>query len=98
MAGLKISYADMHAAGATLTAGQSTMEAELGRLQGAIDNLVREGFTTDSAGPAFEGAYTEFHKGVGQVLEGLSGMAKYLTSAAQAFSDADTQLASALKS
>ena len=97
MAGLKVSYAEMHAAGGKLTAGQATIEGELAGLQGVIDNLIQEGFTTDSAGPAFEGAYTEFTTGVKQVLEGLTGMAKYLTAAAQTFSDADTQLASALK-
>lgn len=97
MAGLKISYADMHAAGSRLTAGQATIEGELAGLQGVIDNLVQEGFTTDSAGPAFEGAYTEFTTGVKQVLEGLTGMSTYLTAAAQTFSDADTQLAAAIR-
>ena len=97
MAGLKVSYAEMQAAAGRLTAGQATIEGELAGLQGVIDNLVQEGFTTDSAGPAFEGAYTEFTTGVKQVLEGLTGMAKYLNAAAQTFSDADSQLASALK-
>ena len=97
MAGLRISYADMHAAGARLTAGQATIEGELAGLQGVIDALVREGFSTDSAGPAFEQAYTEFTRGVRQVLEGLTGMSRDLTAAATTFSDADAQLATAIR-
>ncbi len=97
MAGLKVSYAEMQTAASKLAAGKSTIEGELAGLQGVIDNLVQEGFTTDSAGPAFEAAYTEFTTGVKQVLEGLTGMASYLNRAAQTFSDADAQLASALR-
>ena len=46
---------------------------------------------------AFETSYQEFNKGINETLQGLEGMSKYLTAAAQAFGDTDSQLANALK-
>jgi WXG100 family type VII secretion target len=97
VAGLNVSYASMSGAASKLTAGQAEIEGQLAGLKGLIDSLVAEGFVTDSASKSFEASYTEFNKGVGDVLQGLTGMAKYLNAAAQTFSDADSQLASALK-
>lgn len=97
MAGLNVSYASMSSAAGRLTSGQAEIEGQLAGLKSLIDGLVADGFVTDNASKSFEASYTEFNKGVGDVLQGLTGMAKYLNAAAQTFADADTQLASALK-
>lgn len=97
MANVNVSYGTMSAAAGKLTAGQTEIEGQLAGLKNLIDGLVSDGFVTDSASKSFEASYTEFNRGVGEVLQGLTGMAKYLNAAAQTFADADTQLASALK-
>jgi len=97
MGDLAVTYADMDGAAKQLLSGHSDITAKLSQLKALIDNLVTGGYVTDSSSKVFEQSYTEFNTGVSQTLQGLEGMSSYLTAAAKAFSDTDTQLAKALK-
>ena len=68
----------------------------LGQLKSLVDQLVSEGYVTDSSSTSFQASYGEFNTGARNMIEGLDGMASYLNQAAAALRDADTQLASAL--
>jgi WXG100 family type VII secretion target len=97
VANLNVTYHEMDQAANRLTNGQHEIEGQLQSLQKLVESLVSGGYVTDSSSKAFETSYNEFNKGVGDVIQGLTGMSNYLKKAASTFSDADTQLASALK-
>jgi WXG100 family type VII secretion target len=87
----------METAAKQLINGHTEITARLTSLKSMIDGLVQNGYVTDKSSHAFEASYTEFNKGVTQTIQGLEGMSKYLTAAAKAFGDTDSQLATALK-
>jgi WXG100 family type VII secretion target len=87
----------MQSAAQQLQTGEQGIQADLARLKSLIDNLVASGYVTESSSKQFEASYTEFNQGATQTIDGLTGMGQYLTSAAQAFQETDTGLASALK-
>jgi WXG100 family type VII secretion target len=94
---VNVTYAEMETAARQLIAGHQEITAKLTALKTMVDGLVRGGYVTDRSSKAFETSYTEFNKGVTQTIQGLEGMSKYLTAAAKAFGDTDSQLANALK-
>ena len=55
------------------------------------------GYVTDSSSKQFQASYEEFTAGATKMIAGLNGMSQYLNSAAKAFQETDSQLASALK-
>lgn len=93
---MSITYDDMRTSAKDLADGHSDIESRLTHLKNGIDNLVAAGFVTNSASGQFQDSYEEFNRGVKKVLGGLHGMSKFLTSAAGAYEDTDTQLAHAL--
>jgi WXG100 family type VII secretion target len=97
MADVRVTYAEMETAAKQLITGHQEITARLTSLKSMIDGLVQNGYVTDKSSHAFEASYTEFNKGVTQTIQGLEGMSKYLTAAAKAFGDTDSQLANALK-
>jgi WXG100 family type VII secretion target len=97
MGNLNITYGDMQAAASQLRSGQGQIESDLTRLKQLVDNLVASGYVTDSSSKQFESSYAEFNSGASKMVQGLTGMAQYLDSAAKAFEQTDTQLASSLK-
>jgi WXG100 family type VII secretion target len=97
MANVSVTYQEMTAAGDRLRAGRAEIETQLQQLQRLVEGLVAGGYVTDASSKAFSGAYDEFTTGVRQTVLGLDGMADYLRAAAQAFEDADTQLAGQLR-
>ena len=92
-----VTYADMQSAASQLRSGEQQIESDLIRLKRLIDNLVASGYVTDSSSRQFEASYTEFNSGATKMIQGLTGMGQYLDSAAKAFEQTDTQLASSLK-
>jgi WXG100 family type VII secretion target len=98
MPNVNVTYADMQSAANQLRNGESQIEGDLATLKKLIDNLVASGYVTDSSSKQFEASYTEFNTGATKMIQGLNGMGQYLDSAAKAFHETDTQLASALKS
>jgi WXG100 family type VII secretion target len=98
MTDLNVTYAEMQSAANQLTSGEQTIQSDLARLNSLISNLVASGYVTDSSSKQFEASYSQFNSGATQMIDGLNGMAQYLTAAANAFQDTDTQLANAIKS
>jgi WXG100 family type VII secretion target len=97
MPDVRVTYAEMESAAKQLITGHQEITTKLSALKTMVDGLVQNGYVTDSSSKAFEASYAEFNKGVTQTIEGLEGMSKYLTAAAKAFGDTDSQLANALK-
>lgn len=97
MNNVKVTYAEMQDQATKLNNGRIEIETKLTELKGQVDALVAGGFVTDNASGAFQGAYEEFNTGVGKTIEGLDGMATFLTKAAEAFANVDSELANALK-
>jgi WXG100 family type VII secretion target len=97
MANVNVTYGDMHSAAGQLNAGEQQINSDLARLKKLIDNLVASGYVTDSSSKQFQASYEEFTAGATKMIAGLNGMAQYLNSAAKAFQETDSQLASALK-
>src|SRR5580700_3948686 len=97
MANLNVTYGDMQSAAGQLRSGEQQINGDLARLKKLIDNLVAAGYVTDSSSKQFQASYEQFNSGATKMIAGLTGMAQYLNSAAKAFQETDTQLASALK-
>jgi WXG100 family type VII secretion target len=97
MPNLSVSYAEMRDAATRLTNGEHEIVGKLGELKSLVDSLINGGYTTDKSSVAFGVFYEDFNKGAKQTIEGLDGMSKYLTSAADALENTDSELANALK-
>jgi WXG100 family type VII secretion target len=93
---VNVTYQDMRDAANQLRNGQAEIQQKLGQLQKLVQNLVNGGFVTDRASKQFDQSYNEFTTGATKTIEGLDGMGKYLESAANAFEQADQQLAQGL--
>jgi WXG100 family type VII secretion target len=96
MANVNVSYQQMEDAASRLSNGRTEIDGMLGQLQSLVNQLVSDGYVTDSSSVSFQGSYEEFTTGAKKMIEGLDGMAQYLNQAAATFRDADSQLASAL--
>ena len=96
MANVNVTYEQMEAAAGRLSNGRTEIDNMLGQLKSLVDQLVADGYVTDSSSRSFQTSYDEFNTGAKNMIEGLDGMASYLNQAAATFRDADTQLASAL--
>jgi WXG100 family type VII secretion target len=96
MANVNVTYQQMEDAAGRLTNGRTEIDGMLGQLQSLVEQLVADGYVTDSSSKNFQASYDEFTQGAKKTIEGLDGMAQYLNQAAATFRDADTQLASAL--
>ena len=97
MANVNVTYHDMSNAARTLTKSHQEIESMLSSMKSMVDQLVHDGFVTDSASKQFEQSYGEFTKGASQVVDGLNGMSGYLNTASETFKQVDEQLAKALK-
>ncbi|MGY2065433.1 WXG100 family type VII secretion target [Blastococcus sp. SYSU DS0619] len=96
MANVNVTYQQMEDAAGRLTNGRAEIDGMLGQLKGLVDQLVAEGYVTDTSSRTFQASYDEFTTGARNMIAGLDGMAQYLNQAAATFRDADTQLAGAL--
>lgn len=96
MANLNVSYEQMQSAADRLKAGQAEIEQNLENLRSLVQQLVADGFTTSSASGAFDAAYAEFSNGARSTIQGIDGMALFLTKAAQTLAETDEALAKQL--
>ena len=96
MANVNVTYQQMEDAAGRLTNGRTEIDGMLGQLQSLVEQLVADGYVTDSSSKNFQASYDEFTQGAKKTIEGLDGMAACLSQAAAAYRDADAQLASAL--
>lgn len=97
MANVNVTYQDMRDAANKLTKAKEDMQTQLNGLKSMINGLVNGGYVTDSSSKQFEQSYDEFNDGAIKMSEGLEGMGKYLSAAADTFSQADEDLAKALR-
>ncbi|MCL2515718.1 MAG: WXG100 family type VII secretion target [Microbacteriaceae bacterium] len=96
MANLNVTYGDMTSAAGRLTSGKDDLVSKLNELQTLVNQLVSDGFVTDSASGAFHESYTQFTHGATQAVNGLDGMSQFLSKAADALQQTDQSLASGL--
>lgn len=96
MANVNVTYQEMRDAANRLTQGKEDILSKLTELQNLVNNLVNGGYVTDSSSKRFDESYKEFNDGATKMAEGLEGMGKYLTAAADTFQQADDELAKAL--
>jgi WXG100 family type VII secretion target len=89
-----ITYAEIQSAANQLTNGESQINETLASLQAIIENLISNGFTTDTASGVFESAYQEFTAGVRSVVSGLTEMSSFLNSVASSYQEMDQSIAS----
>ena len=78
MPDFKASYSDIESVGSRLQSQASEIEQGLQGLLKLVDQLVSSGFVTDAASPAFQQSYQEITKGGMQVMQGISGLGKFL--------------------
>ena len=97
MANVNVTYQEMRDASNRMTRGKEDISSKLTELQTMVNNLVNGGYVTDRSSKEFNDSYNEFNEGATKMAEGLEGMGKYLTTAADAFEQADTDLSNALK-
>jgi WXG100 family type VII secretion target len=97
MANLNVTYGDMQDVASRLVAGKEDINSKLAELQAAVNALVDAGFQTDSASGAFQSSYDSFTSGITQAVSGLDGMSSFLTSAADALANVDTELGAAIR-
>ncbi|NAZ88344.1 WXG100 family type VII secretion target [Kineococcus indalonis] len=85
---------EMRTASTDLENGKREVADQPARLKALVDGLVSAGYVTDGSSIAFKDAYDEF--GTGTVLDDLTGVSTYLSTAAQPLEDTDSQLAARL--
>jgi WXG100 family type VII secretion target len=98
MADINVTYQDLKDVSAKLTAGQADLISKLNELKTLVNNLVATGYVTDQSSHAFDETFNQFVTGTTQAIDGLDGLSKYLSSAADALQGTDTQLANSIKS
>lgn len=96
MANVNVTYQEMRDAATKLNAGKEEINAKLADLRAYISNLVSSGFVTDQASVRFSETYNNYTTAATQTIDALENLASYLTQAAQAMQDTDTQLAAGL--
>lgn len=89
-----ITYSEIQSTATQLTNGESQINEVLMSLQTTIENLISNGFTTDTASGVFESAYQEFTAGVRSVVSGLTEMSAFLNSVATSYQEMDQSIAS----
>jgi WXG100 family type VII secretion target len=97
MPNVNVTFQEMQDAANRMTHGKEEIMSKLTELRNMVNNLVNGGYVTDSSSKQFDQSYTEFNDGATKMAEGLEGMGKYLTSAADTFQQADEELAKALR-
>ena len=97
MPNVNVTYDEMRDAANRLTRGKEEILSKLNELRTMVNNLVNGGYVTDQSSKQFDTSYTEFNEGATKMAEGLEGMGKYLTAAADTFQQADDELAKALR-
>lgn len=97
MPNVNVTYDEMRDAANRLTRGKEEILNKLTELRSMVNNLVNGGYVTDASSKQFDTSYTEFNEGATKMAEGLEGMGKYLTAAADTFQQADDELAKSLR-
>ena len=97
MANLNVTYDDLRDTASRLVAGQQDLQNKLVELSNVVQNLTANGFQAEQSSAAYRDSFEQFTTGTRQAVDGLEGLAKFLTSAADTLQQTDEGLASALK-
>jgi WXG100 family type VII secretion target len=89
MPDVNVSYEEMESAARRLSSAHEEFTDKLSQLRAMVGELAESGFVTRVASRSFEAAYTEFNSGIGQTIQGLDVMSRFLTTAVQRFQDVD---------
>ena len=92
MANMNLTYSEMTDAANCLTSGKEDITSKLQQLQSLVGQLVGGGFVTDAASGALHTSYEQFTKGTTEAVNGLDGMSQFLTKAASALENVDSEL------
>ena len=93
MANINVSYQEMLNEAGALRAGREQITQQLTTLRNRINNLVSNGFVTDSASGAFNQSYEQFNQGATATISALDNLAGALTAAANTLQQTDQALA-----
>ena len=97
MANLNVTYDDLRDTAQRLVAGQHDLQNKLVELSNLVQNLTSNGFQAEHSSAAYRESFEQFTTGTRQAVDGLEGLSRFLTSAADALQQTDEGLASALK-
>ena len=93
MANINVSYQELTGKADILVAGREEINTTLTKLQGQINALIAQGFTTDKSSGAFSDAYNRFTSGAQNTIGGLQDLAAFLRATAHTLQDVDAQIA-----
>ncbi|MBD8062894.1 WXG100 family type VII secretion target [Georgenia satyanarayanai] len=93
MANINVTYEEMDNAASYLVTNKEEVQTTLSALRDYIENLVNSGFVTDQASTAFNQTYQDFTTNATEVIENLTNLGNYLTSAAEQMRATDEALA-----
>lgn len=93
MPNMNVTYAEMQTEATGLRNGQQEIVNQLNTLRNRINNLVTNGFVTDSASGAFQQMYENFNNGATQTINALEQIASTLESMARTLQETDQSLA-----
>lgn len=93
MANMNVTYSEMQSEASALRNGQQEIITQLNSLRNRINNLVTNGFVTDSASGAFQQMYDNFNNGATQTINALDQIASTLEGIANALQETDQALA-----
>ncbi|WP_157006029.1 WXG100 family type VII secretion target [Agromyces laixinhei] len=94
MANMNVTFGELNAKADQLAVGRDEINTTLAKLQGQINALIAQGFTTDKASGAFADAYNRFTSGATNAIGGLDDLALFLRTTATTLGDVDAQIAS----
>lgn len=97
MANINVTYDDLRETAQRLIAGQQDLQNKLVELSNVVQNLTSNGFQAEQSSAAYRDSFEQFTTGTRQAVDGLEGLSKFLTSAADTLQQTDEGLASALK-
>jgi WXG100 family type VII secretion target len=89
--GLNLTYEDIQNMATRLESEAERFTTEIGDVKGEVDELVESGFQAASS-RAFQEQFEDFTTGLKQMIEGMNGLAAFLTTAAEQFAEVDSQL------
>ena len=97
MASINVTYGAMESEASALMNGKTEIESSLTGLANRINNLVSEGFVTDSASGAFQAMYQEYTQNAQRTIASLEQISQTLRQMANAMQETDQQLAQSIR-
>jgi len=97
MANMNVTYEQMNDAAGRINLGREDITNKLTELNSIVDQLVTNGFVTDQSSREFDATFEQFITSTKSGIEALEGLARFLTSAAEAMRQTDESLANAIR-